>query len=151
MVAQCFSKRYTGADARFRQALITAIALVGSFDPEIAGIAALSLRVSLSARIIAIMIGAPMGGAAAICRFPGQTTVIVLVNALLGLPPVVVGRAIYLLLTRSGPLALHGKRRSLRNARLSMELRMEGKSTSSQQAMDRQCGLGQSAIELNRL
>jgi tungstate transport system permease protein len=92
----------------FAQAFVTAIALVGSFDPEIVRVVALSLRVSLSASIIATMIGTPLGGALAICRFPGRTTVIVLVNALLGLPPVVVGLAIYLLLTRSGPLGFAG-------------------------------------------
>jgi tungstate transport system permease protein len=88
----------------FAEALMAAFALVDSFDPELVGIVALSLRVSLSASVIATMIGAPLGGALAICRFQGRTTVIVLVNALLGLPPVVVGLAIYLLLTRSGPL-----------------------------------------------
>jgi tungstate transport system permease protein len=88
----------------FNQAVISAITLVGSFDPEVVGIVALSLRVSLSASMIAMLIGAPLGGGLAICQFPGQKTVIVLVNSLLGLPPVVVGLAIYLLLTRSGPL-----------------------------------------------
>jgi tungstate transport system permease protein len=92
----------------FAQAFITAIALIGSFDPEIARIVALSLRISLSASIIATMIGAPLGGALAICRFPGRKVVIVLVNALLGLPPVVAGLAIYLLLSRSGPLGFAG-------------------------------------------
>jgi tungstate transport system permease protein len=92
----------------FVQALIAAIALVGSFDPEILGIVALSLRVSLLAGMIAMLIGAPLGGILAICQFPGRKTVIVLVNALLGLPPVVVGLALYLLLTRSGPLGFAG-------------------------------------------
>lgn len=92
----------------FVQAFITAIALVGSFDPEITRIVALSLRVSLSASIIATMIGAPLGGVLAICWFPGRKAVIVLVNALLGLPPVVAGLAIYLLLSRSGPLGFAG-------------------------------------------
>src|ERR1700719_458013 len=92
----------------FVQALITAIALVVSFDPEIVGIVALSLRVSLSASMIAMVIGAPMGGALAIVQFRGRQAVIVLANALLGLPPVVVGLAIYLILTRSGPLGFAG-------------------------------------------
>jgi tungstate transport system permease protein len=92
----------------FVQAFISAIALVGSFDPEIVRIVALSLRLSLSASIIATMIGAPLGGALAICRFPGRRAVIVLVNALLGLPPVVAGFAIYLLLSRSGPFGFAG-------------------------------------------
>jgi tungstate transport system permease protein len=92
----------------FIQALMTGIALVGTFDPEIVGIVALSLRVSLSASVIAMAIGAPLGGALAIGQFRGQQAVIVLVNALLGLPPVVVGLAIYLVLSRSGPLGFAG-------------------------------------------
>jgi tungstate transport system permease protein len=92
----------------FAQALVTAIALVGSLDPEVVRIVALSLRVSLSASIFATMIGAPLGGALAIYRFPGRKAAIVLVNALLGLPPVVAGLAIYLLLSRSGPLGFAG-------------------------------------------
>jgi tungstate transport system permease protein len=92
----------------FVQAFITAIALVGSFDPEIVGIVALSLRVSVSASMIAMVIGAPLGGALAIGRFRGRQIVIVLAHALLGLPPVVVGLAIYLVLSRSGPLGFAG-------------------------------------------
>jgi tungstate transport system permease protein len=92
----------------FVQAARTAFALLGSFDPEIAGIVALSLSVSLSASLIAMAIGAPLGGALAVGRFRGRQTVIVLANALLGLPPVVVGLAIYLLLSRSGPLGFAG-------------------------------------------
>lgn len=88
----------------FSQAVRAAFALIGSLDPEIVGIVALSLSVSLSASLIAMVIGAPLGGALAVGRFPGRQTVIVLANALLGLPPVVVGLAIYLLLSRSGPL-----------------------------------------------
>jgi tungstate transport system permease protein len=77
------------------------------FDSEIMGVVALSLRVSLSASIIAMVIGAPLAGALTIARFWGRQAVL-LVNALLGLPPVVVGLAIYLLLTRSGPLGFAG-------------------------------------------
>jgi tungstate transport system permease protein len=55
-----------------------------------------------------MLVGAPLGGALAICRFPGKQVVVVLANALLGLPPVVAGLAIYLLLTRSGPLGFAG-------------------------------------------
>jgi tungstate transport system permease protein len=92
----------------FFQAAHTALALIGSFDPEIVRIVALSLGVSLSASLIAMAIGAPLGGALAVSRFRGRQTVIVLANALLGLPPVVVGLAIYLLLSRSGPLGFAG-------------------------------------------
>ena len=86
------------------QAFLTAVALVRSFDPELIGIVTLSLRVSLSAAVIAMVIGAPIGGALAVSRFRGRQAVIVLANALLGLPPVVVGLLIYLLVSRSGPL-----------------------------------------------
>jgi tungstate transport system permease protein len=92
----------------FSQAARTALALIGSLDPEIAGIVALSLSVSLSASLIAMVIGAPLGGALAVGRFPGRQAIVVLANALLGLPPVVVGLAIYLLLSRSGPLGFAG-------------------------------------------
>lgn len=90
------------------QSLVTSFRLVGNFDPEMLGIVALSLRVSLSATIIAMLIGAPAAGVIAITRFRGQQPIIVLANAMLGLPPVVVGLAIYLLLTRSGPLGFAG-------------------------------------------
>ena len=92
----------------FTEAARTALTLIASLDPEIAGIVALSLSVSLSAAMIAMVIGAPLGGALAVSRFRGRQTIIVLANALLGLPPVVVGLAIYLLLSRSGPLGFAG-------------------------------------------
>jgi tungstate transport system permease protein len=92
----------------FVQAARAALALIGSFNPEFFGIVALSLSVSLSASLIAMVIGAPLGGALAVGRFPGRQTIVVLANALLGLPPVVVGLAIYLLLSRSGPLGFAG-------------------------------------------
>jgi tungstate transport system permease protein len=88
--------------------MATALALIGSLDPEIVGIVGLSLSVSLSASIIAMVVGAPLGVALAVGRFRGQQAAIVLVNALLGLPPVVVGLVIYLLLSRSGPLGSAG-------------------------------------------
>jgi len=86
------------------QALVIALRLIGTFDPELVGIVALSLRVSLSATAIAFLIGAPAGAFLAITRFHGRTAAIVLANALLGLPPVVMGLIVYLLLSRSGPL-----------------------------------------------
>ena len=82
----------------FIQAIRAAIALIGSLDPEIVGIVAISLSVSLSASLIAMVIGAPLGGMLAVSRFRGRQAIIVLANALLGLPPVVVGLAVYLLL-----------------------------------------------------
>jgi tungstate transport system permease protein len=92
----------------FASAFATALTLLARFDPELMEIVGLSLRVSLSASLIAMAVGAPLGGALAVCRFPGKQAVVVLANALLGLPPVVAGLAIYLLLTRSGPLGFAG-------------------------------------------
>src|SRR5262249_24557131 len=68
----------------------------------------LSLIVSLSAVVFGGLIGVPFGAAVALIRFPGREAVIVILNALMGLPPVVVGLAIYLLLSRSGPLGSWG-------------------------------------------
>ena len=90
------------------QTMAAASRLVGNFDPEMLGIVAFSLRVSLSATMIAMLIGAPLAGIIAITRFRGQQPIVVLANAMLGLPPVVVGLALYLLLTRSGPLGFAG-------------------------------------------
>ena len=92
----------------FTHSVATALALVGSLDAELLGIVWLSLRVSLSASLIALAIGAPLGVWLAISRFRGRRAVIVLANALLGLPPVVAGLVIYLLLSRSGPLGFAG-------------------------------------------
>jgi tungstate transport system permease protein len=92
----------------FARSIGAALSLIGDADPELLGIVALSLRISLSAGIIALVIGAPIGAWLAIARFPGRQAVIVLTNALLGLPPVVVGLALYLLLSRSGPLGSAG-------------------------------------------
>jgi tungstate transport system permease protein len=85
-------------------ALILSLRLIGGLDPELFGIVALSLRISLSATAIAFVIGAAFGTALAVLRFPGRAAVVVIVNALLGLPPVVVGLLVYLMLSRSGPL-----------------------------------------------
>jgi tungstate transport system permease protein len=67
-------------------------------------IVALSLQVSLSAVVLATALGLPLGAAVAVGRFPGRPALIVLLNALMGLPPVVVGLVVYLLLSRAGPL-----------------------------------------------
>lgn len=77
-------------------------------DPRLWQIVALSLSVSLSAVAIATVLGMPLGAAIGVGRFPGRHTLIVLLNALMGLPPVVVGLAIYLLLSRAGPLGEFG-------------------------------------------
>lgn len=73
---------------------------------DFARIVALSLVVSVSGTAIAAIIGLPGGAALAICQFPGRRLLILLANALLGLPPVVVGLALYLLLSRAGPLGV---------------------------------------------
>src|SRR5690242_1362442 len=88
----------------FVQAFTLACGLIGHFDAELREVVALSLGVSLSAAAIAFAIGAPIGTALAIYRIPGKAALVVTANALLGLPPVVVGLAVYLLLSRSGPL-----------------------------------------------
>jgi len=92
----------------FSEAFYTAASLIGHLDAELREIVSLSLGVSLTASTCAFVIGAPLGTALAIYRFWGKGALIVLFNALLGLPPVVVGLAVYLLLSRSGPLGLFG-------------------------------------------
>jgi tungstate transport system permease protein len=88
----------------FVDALHTAARLIARLDPEVREIVVLSLTVSLTASVCAFLIGSPLGTALAIYRFRGRAGMIVIANALLGLPPVVVGLAVYLLLSRSGPL-----------------------------------------------
>lgn len=82
----------------------TAFELILGLDPELVGIVTLSLRVSLSAVACAAVIGLPLGALVAVSRFPGRQAMIVLLNALMGLPPVVAGLMVYLLLSRAGPL-----------------------------------------------
>jgi tungstate transport system permease protein len=89
-------------------ALSTAIGLVVTADPAVAQIVLLSLRVSLTAVALAALVGLPLGALLAVARFPGRGGVIVALNALMGLPPVVAGLLIYLLLSRSGPLGSLG-------------------------------------------
>jgi tungstate transport system permease protein len=90
------------------QALRTAASLIVHFDAELREIVVLSLFVSLTASVCAFMVGSPLGTALAIYRFRGRGAFVVVANALLGLPPVVVGLAVYLLLSRSGPLGSLG-------------------------------------------
>src|SRR5215468_2724083 len=87
---------------------VSALQLLLSGDPALLGIVRLSLIVSLSAVVVGGLIGVPVGAGVALTRFPGREGVIVILNALMGLPPVVVGLAIYLLLSRSGPLGSWG-------------------------------------------
>jgi tungstate transport system permease protein len=82
----------------------TAFSLMAQADPALMQIIGLSLRVTLTAVLIACVVGLPLGAALALARFPGRGAVIVVFNALMGLPPVVAGLVVYLLLSRSGPL-----------------------------------------------
>ena len=87
---------------------ISALDLVLSGDPALIAIVRLSLFVSLSAVFLAALVGLPFGAWLALTRFPGREAVIVVLNALMGLPPVVVALLVYLLLSRSGPLGSWG-------------------------------------------
>ncbi len=82
--------------------------LVTALDPALIEIVVLSVQVSLSAVLIAALLGLPLGAAIAVERFPGRQALIVVLNALMGLPPVVVGLLVYLLLSRAGPLGALG-------------------------------------------
>ena len=88
----------------FGQAFFEAVRLLVALDPELIGIVLLSLQVSLTAVLIATVLALPLGAALAIARFPGRGIPVAVLNALMGLPPVVVGLAVYLLLSRAGPL-----------------------------------------------
>ena len=89
-------------------AFSTALALIMSMDSALISIVMLSLQVSLMAVFIASLLALPLGAALALCRFPGRNVVIVALNALMGLPPVVAGLCVYLLLSRAGPLGEWG-------------------------------------------
>ena len=87
-------------------ALAIAFGLIAAGDPGLWQIVLLSIRVSLVAVALACLIGMPLGALLAVARFPGRGGVTVLVNALMGLPPVVVGLLVYLMLSTSGPLGV---------------------------------------------
>ena len=86
----------------------SALQLVFGGDPGLYRIVALSLYVSFSAVLLAALVALPFGAFLALVKFPGRTAIIVVINAFMGLPPVVVGLAVYLLLSRSGPLGFLG-------------------------------------------
>ena len=90
------------------QAAVEALRLVARADPKVAEIVLLSLRVSLTAVLIACVVGLPLGATIAVSRFAGRQSVVVILNAMMGLPPVVVGLCVYLLLSRAGPLGTMG-------------------------------------------
>ncbi|MFO7764172.1 MAG: ABC transporter permease [Wenzhouxiangellaceae bacterium] len=87
-----------------RQAPWMALEMLVTLEPELLEIIGLSLQVSLAATLLAALIGLPLGAAVAVYQFPGRSLLTALLNAMMGLPPVVVGLAIYLLLSRAGPL-----------------------------------------------
>jgi len=92
----------------FWPALTSAFELITQDDGYLREIIALSLQVSLTAVVIATLIGLPIGAMTALFRFPGRKVLVVFLNVLMGLPPVVVGLVVYLLLSRSGPLGALG-------------------------------------------
>ncbi len=85
-----------------------AFRLIATFDADLVEIVALSLRVSLLAVVAAALVGLPFGAAVAVAAFPGRAVLVAVLNALMGLPPVVAGLAVYLLLSRAGPLGEWG-------------------------------------------
>ena len=85
-----------------------ALAMITHLDPRVTAIVALSLGVSLTSTLCSAVIGLPLGAAVAIGRFSGRGPLIVALNAAMGLPPVVVGLLVYLLLSRAGPLGSMG-------------------------------------------
>lgn len=88
----------------FGAAFGEAFRLVATLDPDLREIVALSLQVSLAAVALAALVGLPLGAGLAVMRFPGRGALVITLNALMGLPPVVVGLLVYLLLSRAGPL-----------------------------------------------
>ena len=90
------------------ETLLQALSLLTQLDPAIMSIVGLSLQVSLSALVIGSLIGMPFGALLAVARFPGRTTLVVLVNSFMGMPSVVLGVLVYLMLSRSGPFGDYG-------------------------------------------
>ena len=88
----------------FAQSFALAFKLVANLDADLAEIILLSLRVSLTAVVIAALIGLPLGALLATVRFRGRGALVILVNALMGLPPVVVGLLVYMMLSNAGPM-----------------------------------------------
>jgi tungstate transport system permease protein len=92
----------------FSSALAEAFRLIAALDANLAEIVLLSLKVSISATCLAALIGLPLGALVAIANFPGRAFVILMINALMGLPPVVVGLIVYLMLSNAGPMGGFG-------------------------------------------
>jgi tungstate transport system permease protein len=92
----------------FTAAIVEALRLIAAFDANLAEIVGLSLQVSIAATALATLIGLPLGALIAIASFRGRSIVFLLVNALMGLPPVVVGLIVYLMLSNAGPMGGFG-------------------------------------------
>ena len=90
------------------QTLLEAVALLGRLDPGVIAILWLSFKVSLGATLVGALAGLPLGAWIAVAEFPGRSAVTVLLNGMMGMPPVVLGLLVYLLLSRSGPLGVLG-------------------------------------------
>lgn len=90
------------------ESILNAVSLIVSTDEDLLEIVGLSLRVSLFAVLLATIIGLPLGAATALIKFPGQKILIISLNSLMGMPPVVIGLIVYLLLSRIGPLGVFG-------------------------------------------
>lgn len=100
--------RYSDPVNTISEAFLLSLQMMAHLDPELLRIVGLSLRVSLTAVVIGSVIGLPLGALLALTRFPGRNACIVVLNACMGLPPVVVGLIVYLILSRSGPLGTLG-------------------------------------------
>ena len=90
------------------EAFSLALTLIWNVDAALAQIVGLSLTVSVSAVALATLVGMPLGAAVAVLKFPGRGALEITLNAMMGLPPVVVGLVIYLMLSRAGPLGVFG-------------------------------------------
>jgi len=88
----------------FSQIVTEVTALLSGPDPDLLEIVVLSLRVSLTATLLACLIGLPLGAVLGIREFRGKVAITILINTLMGMPPVVLGLIVYLLLSRSGPM-----------------------------------------------
>ena len=101
-------QHHAADEVRYMPDNVSALQLLLTADPTLLAIVRLSLLVSFAAVILGGLIGVPLGAAVALTRFTGREVVIVVLNALMGLPPVVVGLVVYLLLSRAGPLGSWG-------------------------------------------
>jgi tungstate transport system permease protein len=90
----------------FTHSLAAVASLIAELDPSLLEVIGLSLRVSLTAVLLSALIGLPLGALLAVARFRGRRSIIVLINTLMGLPPVVVGLFVYLMLSNQGPLGV---------------------------------------------